>query len=507
MVLSHGTGVRIPVPLPSSPSTALSLLFVLACGAGCSASFEDLYHERCAACHGGDLKGSAEGTPLVGGDLTRGDSMDAIVRSISEGNAEEGMPAWDETLSEAQIRSLAILISEERANTTFADFRMAPSLQVTDEVMTTELHRFRLEAVITGLDPLPYSIAPLPDGGLLLTEKMRGLSMVSADGVQSPLIVGAPKGHRDDAYREGPLHYGTGWILDVAIHPDYEKNGWIYLSYGHRCDNCGGSKSMGRLVRGRITDDAWVDEEVIWEADPETYNGYPDMALGGRIAFADGHVYLSIGMKTDGSEPQDLTHPTGKIHRMFDDSAVPEDNPFVTVSGALPTVWTYGHRSPQGLEHNHATGELWSTEMGPRGGDEVNLIERGRNYGWPVSSEGMHYTGQPVDGTRFGIGRIDVDPATIVQPVVDLTPSVAISSFVFYSGSSFPEWRGQMLAGSLKGSDLYRFRLEDGRLVQRETLIEDLARFRDVEVGADGTVYLLLEHEAGSQILKMVPAG
>ena len=176
----------------------LSLFLFPACGGG--ASFEDLYDERCAACHGDDLRGTDQGTPLVGRELLHGDSMDALVGSITRGNVEKGMPAWNETLSETQIRSLAILISEERADTTFSDFRTAPSLDVTDELVTTELHGFRLEAVVAGLEPLPYSIAPLPDGRILLTEKMRGLSVISADGVQSPLVDGAPIGHGDDAY-------------------------------------------------------------------------------------------------------------------------------------------------------------------------------------------------------------------------------------------------------------------------------------------------------------------
>ena len=410
--------------------------------------------------------------------------MDAIAQSIAEGAPDLGMPAWSETLGEAQIRSLAILVAEERANSTFADFRMGPPLELPEGVVETDLQAFRLTKVIGGLEPLPYAIAPMPDGRILLTEKMRGLTVVSADGVQSELVAGAPVGNRE-SFQMGPLQYGLGWILDVALHPDYQENGWIYLSFGDRCTDaeCGGADrptSMVKLIRGRLRDRVWEDEETIYEADPEHYNSASDMATGGRIAFdRAGHVFLSLGMKSRGGE-QDLGSPDGKVHRLHDDGRVPENNPFAGQTGALPSIWTYGHRSVHGLEVDHRTGVLWGTEMGPRGGDEVNLLQPGKNYGWPLTSKGVHYSGQPVDGAGLGI---EFDPADLVGPVVDFTPSIAISSFVIYDGGAFPGWRGHMLIGSLKGSDLYRLAMPDGRPERREAVIEDLARIRDIEVG------------------------
>jgi aldose sugar dehydrogenase len=264
---------------------------------------------------------------------------------------------------------------------------------------------------------------------------------------------------------------------------------------------------MVALVRGRIENGAWVDQETIWKPDIERYTAMPDMAAGGRIAFDDaGHVFLSIGIK-GGSEiagVQDLSQPYGKILRLNDDGSIPEDNPFVGQAGALASIWTYGHRSPEGLEFDHETGRLWGTEMGQRGGDEVNLLERGRNYGWPLVSKGMQYDGRPVDfaaelGIRF-------DPNDIEQPVVDLTPAPAVSSFVVYDGAAFPEWRGNLLVGTLKATELYRMVVDGTHVTHRETLLSGLGRIRDVAVDADGRVYLLLEHATGGRIVRLVPA-
>jgi len=200
---------------------------------------------------------------------------------------------------------------------------------------------------------------------------------------------------------------------------------------------------------------------------------------------------------------QDLKFPWGKIHRIFDDGRIPDDNPFTGVDGALKSIWTYGHRSPQGLEYNFQTGDLWGTEMGPRGGDEVNRLLPGRNYGWPLYSKGQNYDGTPVDyGKKLGI---EFELKDIEQAVVDLTPSPAVSSFIFYTGQDFPNWRHNLLVGSLKARSLYRMELNDNKVTHRETLFRDLARVRDIEAGPNGEVYVLLEHNSGGQIVRLVP--
>jgi len=364
--------------------------------------------------------------------------------------------------------------------------------------------------VAEGLDPLPFSIEPLPGGQLLLSEKRRGLSIITADGRQSGLIRGAPKAYADSFNFVGqPM--GLGWMMEVAAHPDYENNGWIYIHYGDRCSGCnalsrqsGLDVSMNKLARGRIRDGAWVDEEVLWQADYPHYTLMPEIAAGGRIAFDNkGFVYFGVGIKgpLEHIGVQDLSTPYGKIMRLHDDGRAPADNPFAGAPEAEPAIWSYGHRNPQGLEFNPVTSELWSTEMGPRGGDEINLIEPGRNYGWPLLSLGVNYDGRPVAwGDALGI---EFDPADIQQPLIDFTPAPALSSFVFYQGDMFPEWNGDIIVGTLRASDLLRLTVIDHQLVHQETLLEDLVRFRDIEVGPAGEIYLLLEHDSGGRIIKL----
>jgi glucose/arabinose dehydrogenase len=473
------------------------------------------YVESCSVCHGASLEGAAQGPALVGVELKHGDSIEELTKSIAEGFPQTGMPRWSATLDDVRIRRLAIYISERRSDLAYTDFKIAHAPPIPEGTVQSEEEKFRIETVAAGLDPLPYSIAPLPDGQILLTEKTRGLSVISPGGAQSELIRGTPQAHDDGFEVPGILLvFGLGYLLDVALHPDYENNGWVYLSYTDRCSDCNAASrqskrpvSMNALVRGRIEDGAWVDQQTIWRTDIENYTGMPDMSAGGRIAFDDdGHVFMTAGIKANSESAgvQDLGMPYGKIHRVNDDGSVPTDNPFVDTPGALPTIWTYGHRSPQGLEFNRATGQLWGTEMGQRGGDEVNLLLRGKNCGWPLYSKGLKYDGTPVDyGKELGI---EFELSDIEQPAVDLTPSPAVSSFAFYNGAAFRRWRGDMIVGTLKATDLYRMVIEDDRVVHVETLLTGLGRIRDVEVGRDGAVYLLLEQHSGGRILKLVPA-
>ena len=473
-----------------------------------------MFQDNCAVCHGENLEGAAQGTPLRG-VLRHGESMGDLIASISRGYETSGMPTWRDIFSPTQIRSIAMYILETRANVDYVTSNFEMPLTVPEDEIESELHSFRLETLVSDLNPLPFSIEPLPDGRLLLTEKTQGVSIISLDGEQSELIRGTPKAY-DDIYRLDTrldIERGMGWMFDIVLHPNYAENSWVYLYFSDRCEDCNElSKerdrpvSMNKLVRGRIEGGQWQDEEIIWQAQAEHYSLAGDVGAGGRVAFDNfGRVYFSVGMKGGGNARgiQDLSTPWGKIHRVNDDGSIPQDNPFAGRDDVYRSIFTFGHRSPQGLEFDTQTGQLWGTEHGPRGGDEVNLLLAGRNYGWPLYSLGMDYDGTPVEyGKDLGIA---FELSDIEQPVVDLTPSPAVSSFIISDSIKFPEWEGDFLVGSLKARSLFRFVIENNELVHRETLIEGFGRIRDIEAGFDGDIYLLLEHSSGGKIVRLVP--
>lgn len=473
------------------------------------------FRENCSVCHGENLAGTPQGTSLQG-ELRHGDSIDAIVASISEGYARSGMPAWQDVFSPSQIRSIAMYLLETRANVDYVTSNFDQPLIIPEQPFESRLHAFRLQTLTDDLDPLPFSLAPLPDGRLLVTEKTRGVRIVQQNGAVSALVRGTPRAY-DDIYRLDSrldIERGMGWLFDIVPHPDYEDNGWIYLYHSHRCQDCnalsreqGSPVSMNRVVRGRIVADQWRDEEILWQADMRHYTRSGDVGAGGRLTFDDaGHVYFTVGIKGESNYRgiQDLATPWGKIHRINDDGSLPPDNPFAGREDVYGSIYTYGHRSPQGLEYDPRTGELWGSEHGPRGGDEINRLLPGGNYGWPLYSRGIDYDGTPVDyGQQLGIAW---ELSDIQQPVVDLTPSPAVSSFIISDSELFPNWQGDFLVGSLKSRSLFRIAIENNRLVERETLFEGIGRIRDIEQGFNGEVYLLLEHSAGGRIVRLIPA-
>ncbi len=349
-------------------------------------------------------------------------------------------------------------------------------------VFTAAGYRFALEKVAEVPSEL-WGMAFLPDGTLLITQKS-GQLLLLKDGHRIARVDGIPS----------VWNGAQGGLMDVKPHPDYATNGWIYLTYSDPGpDN---STAMTRVVRGKLDGLRWVQQQDIYRA-PARFYSENYAHFGSRVAFADGYVFISVGERQHSEHAQSLAHPYGKIHRVHDDGRVPSDNPFVGRGDALPSIWSLGHRNPQGMTRHPRTGAIWSAEHGPAGGDEINLIRKGFNYGWPLVSFGTHYDGRPVSDSPYKEG--------IEPPVHHFTPSIAISQIEFYRGSQFPEWRDQLLVASLGRQELHLLRLRDSKVVEDHVLFKGYGRIRDVAVGPDGYPYLLLNRFSAG-IYRLKPA-
>jgi glucose/arabinose dehydrogenase len=286
---------------------------------------------------------------------------------------------------------------------------------------------------------------------------------------------------------------GQGGLFDVVLHPQHAQNGWIYWAY-----NAPGTGGWGTaLARGKLQGQRMTEVQVLFSMQPKTRSAHH---FGGRIVFdATGMVYLTLGDRGDKDRAQKLNDHAGSVIRLHDDGRVPNDNPFVQRAGALPEKWTLGHRNMQGAAINPQTGELWTHEHGPQGGDEVNVIRPGLNYGWPVVTYGVNYG----LGTKIGEGQ---SKPGMAQPLQVWVPSIAPSGMAFVSGSQFPQWQGSMLVGALRGQMLVRLTLEGDRVLSEERLFQGRpGRIRDVRMGPDGLVYLLTDDPQGA-LLRLEPA-
>ncbi len=338
--------------------------------------------------------------------------------------------------------------------------------------------QFSARMLIDGLEH-PWAIAWLPTGEALITEREGRLRKISRDFSQiSEPIAGLPT----------IAVSGQGGLFDVAVHPEYEKNGWIYLSFAE-ADKDRSSSIGTALIRARLKGDRLVDIERLFSMQPKSRGG---RHFGGRIVFdRKGFVYLTLGDRGDEERAQAPNDHAGAVIRLHDDGRVPKDNPFVGKSGQLPEVFSRGNRNIQGAAFHPVTGELWTHEHGPQGGDEINIIRSGRNYGWPTITYGVNY----VTGTRIGEGT---QKAGMEQPVHVWVPSIAPSGMAFYSGKAFPKWQGSLLLGALRSQTLVRLELKGDRVVAEERLlVGELGRVRDVRVGPDGLVYLLTDSSDG----------
>ena len=460
---------------------------------------EALYGQHCGSCHGGNFEGGVGGS-LVDGEWKHGSSDADIYRSIAKGNLQLGMNPWENILSEDQIRSLVIFLreNEKEALTKNKSFP-TPS---PDKVTKTELENYKIETLVDNGLKNPWAIAFLPDGRKLVTEKSGQLRLITTEDKLDPTIIeGIPE----------VIDHGQGGLLEVAIHPDYAKNGWVYLGFsdGAREKKDKGKddvRSITAVVRGRIKDHQWIDQEWIYRPDPKFRSG-AGVHFGTRFVFDQGYIYFVIGERGGMMEVQDLTRPNGKIHRLHDDGRVPQDNPFVKTKDAIPSIWSYGHRNPQGLAMDPRDGTLYDTEHGPRGGDELNLVLAGKNYGWPMVTLGMNYDGTPMDYDGPDGKKIEsvTEMEGVEQPIAFWVPSIAVCGLDFYTGDKFPKWKNDLLVGALAQQEIRRVRIEGKKVVSQEIIFKNVGRVRDVAMGPDGLIYVVLN--GPDRLVRLMPAG
>lgn len=337
---------------------------------------------------------------------------------------------------------------------------------------------YTTEIVVSDLS-IPWGFTFLPDNSMLITEKT-GELIHFKDGKKTT-IDGLP-----EVYVRG-----QGGLLDIELHPDYNTNGWIYFSYASSEGEGDGGNTA--IMRAKLVDNELTENQLLYKAGPNSKKG---QHFGSRLAFDDqGYLYFSIGDRGNRDEnPQDITRDCGKIYRIHDDGRIPKDNPFVNESNAKKAIYSYGHRNPQGMIKHPETGEIWTNEHGPQGGDEINIVKAGKNYGWPVISYGINYS-----GTTFT--EITEKPG-MEQPLFYWVPSIAPSGMTIVSSDMYPEWKGNVLVGSLKFQYLEKLKLKDGIVVKREKLLEGMGRVRSVKEGPDGFIYVGIESLG---IVKIIP--
>jgi glucose/arabinose dehydrogenase len=372
-----------------------------------------------------------------------------------------------------------------------AGLLVASSASAQSPVHRSAYHDYRVVTIAEGLEH-PWSIAFLPGGDMLITERPGRLRIVRQGQLLPDPVKGVPM-----VFAEG-----QGGLLDVVPHPNFADNRLLYLSYSK--PDASGMQATTAVARGRFAQDRLDNVEVIFEAVSQGRGHY-----GSRLAFdRDGFLFITVGERQapasgdlERHPAQDLSNHHGTVVRLHDDGRVPADNPFVGQAGRRPEIWSYGHRNPQALAIHPETGDVWSTEHGPQGGDELNRIRPGLNYGWPVVGYGVNYgSGLAI---HEGTLREGMEP-----PVHFWVPSIATSGLLIYSGDRFPQWRGNLFAGGLAGEQLVRLTMDGQRVKSEETLVQGIGRIRDVRQGPDGYIYLAIDNREGglTPVVRLEPA-
>ena len=352
-----------------------------------------------------------------------------------------------------------------------------------DSVEKTKKETFRVETFIDGFD-IPWGMVFLPNKNLIVSDRNGSLWLVDYKEKSKTKISGVPN----------VRYKGQGGLLDVEIHPEFINNNYIYIGFTDYL-NSKKNRTFTSIIRARLKNISLTDQKIIYKAD-DTFYDNSTVHYGTRIVFDDkGFLYFSIGDRGKRNQAQLLEYPNGKIHRLNADGSIPSDNPFFENNNAIKSIWTYGNRNPQGLAMHPASSILFETEHGPRGGDELNILSSGKNYGWPEITYGKNYSGTTITKYTHKEG--------MEQPVIHWTPSIAVCGIDFYDGELFNNWKNNLLVSSLKFERLYRLEIDDDKVIDQEIIYEAGSRIRDVQTGPEGFIYIALEDPG--RIVRFIP--
>ena len=430
-----------------------------------------VYGTYCAGCHGSQLQGNSAGK-LIKTDWQYGRGKGAIVRNIRFGIPGTEMIAWGKALTDEQINAVADYVMASQDVPPDARRPVPEKLQTKDYVLKVE------QLVTTGLHT-PWGIEFVDHRRALITERTGQLRWLIEGRLDPEPVNGIPATYSQNT---------TGGLMDIAIDPAYTKNGWVYIAFSHTVDTPAdkNARGMTKVVRGKIRGHQWVDEQTLFEA-PDSLKIPGGNRWGCRFLFdREGYLYFTIGDMARAMDSQHTGKPTGKVFRIHPDGSIPEDNPWSDTEGALGALFTIGNRNVQGIALHPVTGEIWATEHGPMGGDELNILKKGANYGWPLVTYGVDYSGDIVSEETALPG---MEP-----PVIHWTPSLGVGPAEFVSSKLFPRWENNLLVGALAFEEIRRLVIDDHQVTEQEMILKGVGRVRDLKIGPDGALYVLLNN-------------
>jgi aldose sugar dehydrogenase len=488
-VLSIGTGRKLSalpltdtLILQANMKTCLTLfLSAITLYATYAQDARTLYNTHCAGCHGPGLLGTTSGPALIR-TKWNDSGRDSIARTIRKGVPGTTMIAWEKVLNDGQVKALTDFIVTAQHLPTHSQ------VEQTTFHKQTEDYTLIIEKLVTKGLETPWGIEFINKDSALITEKTGGLRWLVKGKLVSEPISGLPTVY---------LGTSTAGLMDIALDPNYRRNGWVYLALSKSNGDSQNKRALAQtqVIRGKVRDNRWVEQQTLFEvADSlKVSNGN---RWGCRFLFdREGYLYFSIGDMGLGIDSQDPGKATGKVYRINPDGSIPKDNPYTKRQGALAALYSLGNRNVQGIAQHPATGVIWATEHGPKGGDELNILKKGANYGWPVITYGIDYNGEIVSELTEKEG--------MEQPVTYWTPSIAVSAIDFCASPLFPKWKSNLLVGALAFQELRRLVLDGERVAEQEILFKSMGRVRDVKFGPDGALYVLTN--GPDRVLRITP--